>query len=324
MKEDLTHPHDALFKRVFAVPEHAASELRAVLPTDVAQRVDWSTQSPLSGTMVEEDLRGRASDLIFQVEYAGADALVYLLFEHQSSQDPMMGYRMLRYMAALWDTWRSKHKKARRLPVILPVVMYHGRKPWKAPRSFHDLLTEAEGSLGELAPFVPSFSYIVDDLAAQPTEVLLERKAAAAVQVALLCLKRARESADFVGELERVEPIMRELMAAPNGLAAFSVVMRYTSVVAETTAERLEAYARALGAEALEAYMTGAQQLMDEGAMRGRVAEAVEAVRRVLAARSLQLSEFGERRLSEMTDLDELRRLHERAIVVEAADDIFS
>jgi len=43
VKEDLTHPHDALFKRVFAVPEHAASELRAVLPTDVAQRVDWST-----------------------------------------------------------------------------------------------------------------------------------------------------------------------------------------------------------------------------------------------------------------------------------------
>ena len=270
--------------------------------------------------MVEEDLRGRASDLIFQVEYAGADALVYLLFEHQSSQDPMMGYRMLRYMAALWDTWRTKHKKARRLPVILPVVMYHGRKPWKAPRSFHDLLTEPEGSLGELAPFVPSFSYIVDDLVAQPIEVLLERKAAAAVQVALLCLKRARESADFVGELERVEPTMRELMAAPNGLAAFSVVMRYTFVVAEATAERLEAYARALGAEALEAYMTGAQQLMEEG----RFAEAMEAVRRALAARSLELSEVGERRLRATSELEELRRLLERAVVVESADDIFS
>ncbi|MEL7483803.1 MAG: hypothetical protein AAFN41_05545 [Planctomycetota bacterium] len=66
--------------------------------------------------------------------------------------------------------------------------------------------------------------------------------------------------------------------------------------------------------------MTIAQQLMDQG----RLAEAAEAVRRVLSARSLQLSEAGERRLSEMTDLKELRRLHERAVVVEAAADIFS
>lgn len=158
------------------------------------------------------------------------------------------------------------------------------------------------------------------DLAAQPTEVLLERKAVAAVQVALLCLKRARESADFVGELERVEPIMRELMAAPNGLAAFSVVMRYTSVVAETTAERLEAYARALGAEALEAYMTGAQQLMEEG----RLAEAVQAVLDILGARGQELSEVGARRLRRVTDLEELRKLRQRAAVVDAADDIFS
>jgi len=74
--------------------------------------------------------------------------------------------------------------------------------------------------------------------------------------------------------------------------------------------------------------MTGAQQLIqkgrEEGLQEGRVTEAVEAVRRVLAARSLQLSEVGERRLSGTTDLQELRSLHERAIVVEAADDIFS
>ena len=66
--------------------------------------------------------------------------------------------------------------------------------------------------------------------------------------------------------------------------------------------------------------MTIAQQLMAQG----RLAEAAEAVRRVLETRSLRLSGVGERRLSEMTDLEELRTLHERAVVVEAADDIFS
>ena len=96
--------------------------------------------------------------------------------------------------------------------------------------------------------------------------------------------------------------------------------------------ERLETFAQRLGPRGTEAYMTGAQQLIQkgreeglrEGLQQGRVAEAVEAVRRVLAARSLQLSEVGERRLSGTADLEELRSLHERAAVVEAADDIFS
>ena len=102
--------------------------------------------------------------------------------------------------------------------------------------------------------------------------------------------------------------------------------------MAEAKLERLETVAQRLGPRGTEAYMTGAQQLIQkgreeglrEGLQQGRVAEAVEAVRRVLAARSLQLSEVGERRLSGTTDLQELRSLHERAIVVEAADDIFS
>jgi len=98
--------------------------------------------------------------------------------------------------------------------------------------------------------------------------------------------------------------------------------------VAEAKLERLETVAQRLGPRGTEAYMTGAQQLIqkgrEEGLQEGRVTEAVEAVRRVLAARSLQLSEVGERRLSGTTDLQELRSLHERAIVVEAADDIFS
>lgn len=87
-------------------------------------------------------------------------------------------------------------------------------------------------------------------------------------------------------------------------------------------------FAQRLGPRGTEAYMTGAQQLIqkgrDEGLQEGRVAEAVAAVLDILAARGKTLSEVGARRLEAMTDLEELRKLRQRAAVVDAADDIFS
>jgi hypothetical protein len=35
-------PHDRLFRGVFSQPEHAAGQLRSILPADVARRIDWS------------------------------------------------------------------------------------------------------------------------------------------------------------------------------------------------------------------------------------------------------------------------------------------
>lgn len=103
--------------------------------------------------------------------------------------------------------------------------------------------------------------------------------------------------------------------------------------MAEATLERLGAVAaQRLGPRGTEAYMTGAQQLiqkgreegLQEGLQEGRVAEAVAAVLDILAARGKALSEVGARRLEAMTDLEELRKLRQRAAVVDAADDIFS
>ncbi len=35
------HPHDALIKRSFGDVEHAAGELKAVLPAELTERIDW-------------------------------------------------------------------------------------------------------------------------------------------------------------------------------------------------------------------------------------------------------------------------------------------
>ena len=55
----MSTPHDALFKYVFSQPEHAASELLAVLPRELSARLDWTTLKLEPGTFVDPHLTDR-------------------------------------------------------------------------------------------------------------------------------------------------------------------------------------------------------------------------------------------------------------------------
>ena len=89
-------PHDSVFRRVFGVPANAASQLRAVLPPDLAGRLDLGRLAPVPGSFVDEALTWRHSDVLFTAPLDGRDAFVYVLVEHQSSDDPLMAFRVLR------------------------------------------------------------------------------------------------------------------------------------------------------------------------------------------------------------------------------------
>ena len=120
-------PHDALFRGIFGQPEHAAAELRAVLPQAVAAQLDLTTLAPLPATFVDEALAERHADLLFQVSLKnGTTALVLVLVEHQSGLDPWMPLRLLGYQLRIWEQWRRLNPQAIRLPAIIPVVVHHG------------------------------------------------------------------------------------------------------------------------------------------------------------------------------------------------------
>lgn len=100
-------PHDSVFRRIFGVSENAASQLRAVLPSDLAGRLDLGQLAQVPATFIDESLKRRHSDLLFTAPLDGRDAFVYVLVEHQSSSDPLMAFRMLRYITRIWDRFKG-------------------------------------------------------------------------------------------------------------------------------------------------------------------------------------------------------------------------
>ncbi len=126
-------PHDELFKASFGQPDVARSELELVLPATVREQLDLSTLVVRPGSFSDPTQRHAETDLLFSVRTrSGGEALIYVLFEHQSSFDAAMPLRLLRYTVRIWEQWRESHPQARLLPVIVPIVLHHGDAAWRA------------------------------------------------------------------------------------------------------------------------------------------------------------------------------------------------
>lgn len=83
-------------------------------------------------------------------------------------------------------------------------------------------------------------------------------------RIALVCLARARHSPDLLAELERLAALIDEVLQAPDGAAAFSAIFSYILEVTDQSPDNIEHFAQQLGPKAVEAFMTGAQQLTEK------------------------------------------------------------
>jgi predicted transposase YdaD len=268
-----SQPHDALFKAAFADPEHAAPHLRLLLPPRVAARVDFARLAVVPGSFVEPKLRLRHADVLYSAPIGRRRALIYVLHEHQSSIDALMPLRLLAYMARIWEAHLARFPKAKRLPAIIPIVVYHGATRWRAATSFLELLDVDEDDRAELAPFIPTFRFLLDDLTQATDATLRARRITAFGRLVLWLLKRARDQRPehLLHGLVAWGEVLREILRAPNGAAALELALRYIiEVRSDVAPKELPALVgQGAGPEAEEIAMNGLQKLIEEGRVEG-------------------------------------------------------
>ncbi len=162
LADNATHTHDGFFKAVFSQPEHAVAFFKSHLPPGLVQRIDWSTLVPLPGSFVKSSLRQAHSDLLFSVRIGGRESLLYLLFEHQSTPDPVMPLRLLAYIVEILTEHYESHGLP--LPAVLPFVFFQGPGTWKISQDFEDLFDLSADVRESLLPYLPKFKHALLDL----------------------------------------------------------------------------------------------------------------------------------------------------------------
>ncbi len=217
-KDSIQSPHDKYFKEVFSHADSAASFFQNYLPAKLAPHLDWSSLALQPGTFVDEKLAVRQSDLLYHVTAKKKPLFLYVLFEHQSTPDPLMPLRLLGYMLRIWDQYLKKHKRAIKLPPVLPLVLYHGQRGWSAPLCF-EALFELPPELGKiLRPFMPKFRHKLVDLSRLLSKQLL---GAPEVRILLQLFKSVTlGKQELLKSIEETAALMAELLHDPSGKAA--------------------------------------------------------------------------------------------------------
>ena len=153
--------HDHGYKRLFSHPEMIRDLLLGFVPADWIAELDFTTLEKYPTEFIDDRLRNRRSDVIW-VRWGRDWLYIYILLEFQSGVHPFMAVRLLTYIDLLYQDLVCGRQlgRLRRLPSVLPIVLYNGRRRWTASTDLDALI---EPGPAGLAAYRPQVRYLLID-----------------------------------------------------------------------------------------------------------------------------------------------------------------
>ena len=263
-KSKMTNPHDSLFQDFMGHPKVYREFFLEYLPSEVLDSMNLATVKPSPKHFVNERFKNLHTDCLFEAEFDGKPGYLYVLAEHQSTIDPMMSFRLLQYMVAIWESWlKERGRAAVKLPLIYPMVIYSGRQTYKKATGLRDLI-EGPVDLVDQILFQP---FALLDLSVVDDHRLVERLH---VGLLFMALKHAFDEAMPYEEiLVQIPRLERE----EDYLYFFRRLLRYILEIREDVApeELRQKVERTVSRDAGEEVMTAAELLKEEGRLEGRL-----------------------------------------------------
>ncbi|MFH0943761.1 MAG: Rpn family recombination-promoting nuclease/putative transposase, partial [Planctomycetota bacterium] len=268
--------------------------------------------------------------------------LVYLLFEHKSSQDRWLVLQLLIYVTRIWAWYRKNNGDDCRLPMILPIVFYHGEERWSQPLQLIDLC-DAEGETRELlGPCQPTLALTLIDLS-QITEVHLRATLSHGTALTTLTtlLMKSIRGTGLLRRFRSWKPVVGQIHAEAGGRQMLELLVQYLLVAAreEVDVDELQnVLSDAIGPESEELIMNTGEKLiqkgkergleegrkegMREGMQEGRREGMKEALANVLRSR-FDVIPGGIQSRMEAADLETLQHYLDRAITAQSLHEVF-
>ena len=257
--------HDNFFRRTLSEKSVAHDFLQNYLPQAIVAHLALETLTICKDTFIaktrkkEHDKEKRQADLLYRVNTnKGDSAFVYFLFEHKSYASHFVALQLLEYMVAIWQLHLQQHPKSKKLPTIIPIVIYHGDNTQQALglRELVELPTP------DFARYLPDFELAFYDFSAKSD---LEIKGKILLQLVLNAL-RAKTDPKTLCRVKIILEKLSQLGDDATSIEWLRVILDYLSQVMEveqgTVYDMLTDY---LSEEKENAMATLAQQWWAEG-----------------------------------------------------------
>ncbi|MGB6976512.1 MAG: Rpn family recombination-promoting nuclease/putative transposase [Gammaproteobacteria bacterium] len=205
MKRTIPTPHDHFFRAAMSRQEVAKAFFETHLPAHILKRVDLKTLTLRKESFIDEELKEAISDLLFSVNFNQHLGYLYLLVEHRSIPWRWLPLKVLQYLISALENHR-KETRSQHLPIIVPLVFYHGEKtPYTEPTELLNLFDDPAGIMKDI---VSSRFHLVD-IGQMPDEALKEK---AWLNVLQFCSKHAF-ARDLLAYMPQIITLWQELTA---------------------------------------------------------------------------------------------------------------
>jgi predicted transposase YdaD len=294
-----------MLRAVFESPDVARAFFTTFLPAELVERLDLTRLEARPDHLIDPRLHWCATDVLYETILDGLPALLYLLFEHQSSVDRWIPYRFLRSTDLVWSKALAENASLERLPVVVPIVLTHARDRWWAPMQLQDLVGE-EGQLPScLQDKVPRQSYFLFDLRAMTDVQIVSMATTASLRLLLLILRNVRNP-ELGAMLRAWHELLGAVVREPSGLRLMELLLTYLAKAVPTmTQETLMQVGQMAGMDPELVEGSLAWRWLEEGREEGR-GMARRLVLRMLSKRFGPLPSWVEQRVaaSSIEDLD--------------------
>ncbi len=327
LDKNIGHFADKLAKWTFKKHEFLRG-LVSILREDLVQYLDFRRARMVSPDIVGNTLQALVSDMVFTVPFRdtskGTELTIYILLEHQSTTDRMMGYRLLSYMCQIWHAQLEELANAnvkssqQRLHPIIPIVFYTGDRQWNTPVSLNAVMDVPE----EMAPYVPSFKTHILSVKHIDTDELTQTDHPFVWLMTVL----QKESDDEKSMQEALDTALTQLDTVKdedpilhrNAMIYLSLLVRCRRHESEQTPLLRMIDTRTEDEEVKRIIMTGAEALIQQG----RINEKRTAVLKIVQYRFAEQSDTVLNEITAIDDLVHLDELFDQVLTAETFEDI--
>ncbi|MEM1244048.1 MAG: Rpn family recombination-promoting nuclease/putative transposase [Pseudomonadota bacterium] len=202
MTTKIHQPHDKLFRNAMQYLPVAKDFFCQFLPKAVLNQIDLETLVFCKDTFVDNELKKSQVDVLYRAKlnHKNQSVYLYILVEHQSTEDELIALRLLEYQTKIMRYHLSQTRQ-KCLPIIYPLVFYTGEKKLASSIDLFDLFKEQK----DLAKSLMFSPYRLIDVKQLSDEDLIAYQWAGALSF----IYKHRALGDFVTHFQTLLQILK-------------------------------------------------------------------------------------------------------------------
>ncbi len=319
----IQNPHDKFFKETFGKPEVAKDFLNNYLPQEIREIVNIDTLEPQKDSFVNEELQEGFSDMLFKSNINNYEGYIYFLFEHKSYSSKDAAFQLLKYIVKIWGA-KIKKESSTELPVIIPILIYHGKYNWNSKLRLGEMIDGYESLSDQIKKYIPDYEYLLFNISRYSDE---EIKGQAQLRIILTIFRDifTKDANEFHESMIKAIKYLSELDDKQTGIEYFETMMRYIfnvrSDLTERDVEKLIAKIENNYPEGSEVLMTLAERFVEKGMEKGETNALVKTAIKLLTKKFGNIPEEVRTKISKL-DNSTLEIIIEGIFEYKSLDDI--